>query len=100
MNDPDSTSTERLLGRVLTIGTRTSSVLLVAGLVTALTVTQATRLSSLLLQIGLLVLMATPVLRVVVSVGAFAARREWAFVFLTSVVLVLLIASIWLALTA
>jgi uncharacterized membrane protein len=100
MSDTDSSSTERLLGGVLTVGTRASSVCLVAGLVLALTLTSGHRLSGLLLQTGLVVLMATPVLRVAVSVGAFAARREWGFVFLTSVVLVLLIASILLAFAA
>ena len=43
--------------------------------------------------LGLLLLIVTPVLRVAVSVGVFAAQRDRAFTVITSVVLLLLIIS-------
>lgn len=46
--------------------------------------------------LGLLVLIATPVMRVAVSVVAFALEHDWVFVTLTSVVLALLILSFFL----
>jgi uncharacterized membrane protein YfcA/uncharacterized membrane protein len=44
--------------------------------------------------LGLLILLATPVLRVAVSVAAFALERDWRYVLITLIVLVLLLASI------
>jgi uncharacterized membrane protein len=44
--------------------------------------------------LGLLVLILTPFVRVVGSVIAFAAARDWRFVAITSAVLVIMIASI------
>ena len=55
------------------------------------------RIAHLLLTAGLLVLMATPVARVAVSVTEFARGREWWFVLYTVVVLVLLLGSIMVA---
>ncbi|MCE5328464.1 MAG: DUF1634 domain-containing protein [Planctomycetaceae bacterium] len=43
--------------------------------------------------LGLLVLIATPVLRVAVSVVAFALERDWTYVALTMLVLILLLLS-------
>jgi uncharacterized membrane protein len=98
MADAKVLDTERLLGRVLTVGTRASSLCLAAGLVLALV--SPSRRSGALLHVGLIILMATPMLRVIVSIGAFSARREWRFVVFTSLVLVLLIVSILVALAA
>lgn len=42
---------------------------------------------------GLLLLIATPVLRVAVSIAAFAIERDWAFVAITALVLAFLILS-------
>jgi len=42
---------------------------------------------------GLLLLIATPILRVIVSVVAFTLEKEWAFVGITTVVLLLLFLS-------
>ena len=47
-----------------------------------------------LVQLGLLLLVATPVARVVFSVGAFLAQRDRAFVLITLVVLSLLLYSL------
>ena len=46
--------------------------------------------------IGLLLLIATPVMRVAVSIVAFMLERDWIFVTITSVVLALLILSFFL----
>jgi uncharacterized membrane protein len=43
--------------------------------------------------VGLLLLIATPVLRVAVSIFIFVYERDWAFVAITSAVLLLLLAS-------
>jgi uncharacterized membrane protein len=43
--------------------------------------------------LGLLVLIATPVLRVAVSIVTFALERDWVYVAITTLVLCILIAS-------
>jgi uncharacterized membrane protein len=88
--------TEVVLGRVLTAGTRLSTGLLVAGL--AAVVAGAGRPGHLVVSAGLLVLMATPIARVAVSLVEFARGREWWFVACTAVVLVLLAGSLIVAL--
>jgi uncharacterized membrane protein len=47
------------------------------------------------IQLGLLLLIATPIARVAFSLVAFGVERDWTYVALTSVVLVILISS-WL----
>ena len=47
-----------------------------------------------LIQLGLLLLIATPVARVAFSVFAFAAQRDWNYVAITVIVLVILVVSI------
>ena len=86
--------TEVLLGRVLTLGTRLSTALLALGLVGTL-ISRAG--ASALLSAGLVVLMATPIARVAVSVLEFARSREWWFVLCTAFVLALLLGSLILA---
>jgi len=49
--------------------------------------------SQLLILIGLLILIATPVARVVFSLVAFSLERDWVFVWITSVVLAILLYS-------
>ena len=44
-----------------------------------------------IIQAGLLLLIATPVMRVVVSVGVFALQRDWRYVLITLVVLSVLL---------
>jgi uncharacterized membrane protein len=46
--------------------------------------------------VGLLVLIATPVLRVAVSIAGFVYERDWAFVAITALVLALLLLSFFL----
>lgn len=45
---------------------------------------------------GLLLLIATPLLRVAVSIVAFAVEKDYAYVAITSVVLILVLLSFWL----
>jgi uncharacterized membrane protein len=47
-----------------------------------------------LLALGLLVLIATPILRVIGSIGAFLYARDWRFASLTALVLVILLVSL------
>jgi len=87
-------STSRLEGVisiVLRTGVVTSSVCLGAGL--ALSLIGADELSLLLLNVGVIVLLATPVVRVLVSIAEYVSERDWGFVMLTAVVLVELAAS-------
>jgi uncharacterized membrane protein len=85
-------SMERVIGVVLRAGVVLSSTCLTVGLVTYLFVGSAD-LSRLLLQIGVIVLLATPVARVVVSIGQYISERDWAFAALTAMVLLELMAS-------
>ncbi len=48
-----------------------------------------------IIQFGLLVLIATPVLRVAASLLAFALKRDWLYTLLTLIVLILLLYSIF-----
>ena len=84
---------ERIIGVVLRVGVTTSSVCMAAGLVLELTGGSAAGASALLLQVGILVLLATPVARVVVSIVQYVNERDWAFVTLTGIVLLELMAS-------
>ena len=84
---------EHAVGRVLRVGVITSSVFLALGLGLSLFVPAAAA-GSVLLRAGLVILMATPVARVVVSVGEYAIQRDWMFVLLTSIVLIELLASV------
>lgn len=86
---------EIVLGRVLHIGTRISTVLLMAGLVVSL---PSPRGGHWLLSAGLLVLITTPIARVAVSLVEFARNREWWFVLCTAFVLTLLGGSLAVAL--
>jgi uncharacterized membrane protein len=83
---------ERLIGVVLRAGVALSSTCLTVGLVTSLFAGNA-ELSRLLLQTGIIVLLATPVARVVVSIGQYLRERDWTFAVLTLIVLAELMAS-------
>ena len=89
--------TEVTLGRVLTIGTRASTACLAAGLMLTFFIPEA-RVTAVLLTAGIVVLMATPVTRVIVSVVAFTRQRDWLFVLYTFIVLALLAGSLVVAL--
>jgi uncharacterized membrane protein len=83
---------EQVIGTVLRAGVMTSSVCLGVGL--ALSLIGATdTLANILLQVGIIVLLATPVARVLVSIVEYAQQRDWKFTILTAIVLVELLAS-------
>ena len=83
---------ERSIGFVLRAGVVASSTFLTVGLVLAL-LSGEQRTALLLLHAGVILLLITPVARVVVSIVQFATARDWTFMSLTLVVLVELMAS-------
>jgi uncharacterized membrane protein len=83
---------ERIIGTVLRAGVMTSSVCLAVGLVLSLA-SGGGALSPFLLNAGIIVLLATPVARVIVSTVQYVSDRDWAFATLTVIVLVELMAS-------
>ena len=93
MSDQSSQRLELLLGRVLHWGAVSSTTLLAVGLLLQLADGQP-GLSAQLTRAGLIVLMATPVARVVVSVVDYARQRDWTFLALTGGVLAIVIGSL------
>jgi uncharacterized membrane protein len=83
---------ERTIAVVLRAGVTLSSACLALGLIAALVGGQS-ELSRVLLHTGLIVLFATPVTRVVVSIVQYVGERDWTFAALTTIVLVELLAS-------
>jgi uncharacterized membrane protein len=99
MTSPDSLARfERNLGFLLTTCVLVSATTLAVGLVGFL-ISPENSLSASLLKAGLFTLMATPVLRVVLSVVEYARMRDWFFVVTTLVVLTQLTITFVLALT-
>ena len=84
---------ERIVCVVLRVGVTTSSMCMAAGLVLELLSGSTATASAVLLHVGVIVLLATPVARVVVSLVQYVNERDWAFVALTGIVLVELMAS-------
>jgi uncharacterized membrane protein len=97
MNAPSTDRLERWLGRILTAGVLASTGLLAVGLILQLLGVQPGGAAA-LTRGGLIVLMATPVARVVVSVVEYALERDWLFTALTTTVLVILLGSLAVAL--
>jgi hypothetical protein len=89
---------EHRLGRVFVAGLSISAGALAIGLVAYL-LAPASPVPSLLLNSGLAVLMATPLLRVVVSIVEYVRLRDWFFVITTVVVLAELTVTMIYALT-
>ena len=83
---------ERAIGIVLRAGVTASSVCLAAGLLLSL-FTGGGAVAGLLLNTGIIVLLATPVARVIVSTVQYVSERDWAFATLTFIVLMELVAS-------
>ncbi len=83
---------ERWLGATLGAGTMLATSLLAAGLLLQLSGVSIA-LSARLSHVGLVVLMVTPVARVVVSVAEYASERDWPFLALTLTVLAMLVVS-------
>lgn len=85
------TRLERSIAIVLRVGVMVSTATLAVGLV--LSFAGAAGPSHLLMQIGILILLCTPMARVVISTVEYATAGEWAFAALTAIVLLELIAS-------
>jgi len=90
-----STRFEHLLGRTLRVGIIVSTGLLAVGLI--LTLAASGTAGALLLQGGLLVLMATPMARVLLSCLEYLRQRDWFFAANAFGVLVVLAVTIWQA---
>jgi uncharacterized membrane protein len=86
------TRLERIIGVLLRVGVSASSLCLAVGLALSF-VDAGVPASRILLQTGVVVLLATPVARVVVSIVEYGLQRDWVFVALTLTVLVELLAS-------
>ena len=84
---------ETTIGEVLRFGTITSSTMFAIGLVMTVVGYQPA-VARLLLATGLVILLATPPARVVVSVIEYVRERDWTFVLLTGVVLLALAGSV------
>jgi uncharacterized membrane protein len=89
---PDPARLERIVGVVLQLGVAASTACLAVGLVMSF-LRGGTGVARVLLNTGVIVLLATPVARVVVSMGEYALQRDWVFVGLTLTVLLELLAS-------
>jgi uncharacterized membrane protein len=89
---------EDTLGVVLRTGALASTALLAVGLALAL-VSPSSAPGRALTSAGLVILIATPVARVVASVISYAIERDWVFLALTGTVLVILLGSLAVALT-
>ena len=84
---------ETIIGEVLRFGTITSSTMFAIGLVMAVARYQPA-VAQLLLTSGLIILLATPPARVIVSVVEYMRERDWMFVVLTLIVLLALAGSV------
>jgi hypothetical protein len=92
----DTTRLERWLARILAGGTALAAALLALGLLLELSGAWP-GFAAPLERGGLVILMATPVLRVAVSVAEYLLAREWLFASLTAIVLATLVASLLVA---
>ncbi len=82
-------SMEDIVGRLLQIGTTAASVLVGVGLV-VLFLGIAPALAPKLITAGLIILVSTPVLRVVAALGVFVREKDWIFAAISTTVLVVL----------
>lgn len=88
---------QKIVGRVLRAGAILSTTLMALGLILTLT-GFGPSWGDRPLRVGLVILMATPVANVVVSGLEYVAERDWKFVLLTVLVLVILTGSLAVAL--
>jgi uncharacterized membrane protein len=87
---------EHAIGRVLRVGVMTSTVCLTIGLLLTL-LDLGTHVAPFVLLFGLIVLLATPAARVVISIAEYIRERDWLFVALTLTVLLTLLGSVLVA---
>jgi len=88
---------EVTLGRLLQLGITLAAVFLAGGLILWM-VRGPSGVAGMVLTGGLIVLMATPIMRVAVSLVAYIRMRDWFFVMTTVMVFVLLAVTVGLAL--
>jgi uncharacterized membrane protein len=88
---------ELTIGRVLRIGVGASSILLAAGLLLTL-LHQPDGVAPIVLTTAIVILLATPAARVMISVVEYVRERDWLFVALTLIVLLTLAGSVVVAL--
>jgi uncharacterized membrane protein len=96
MTAQDTGRLERWLSKVLGTGAAASATLLAAGLLLQLAGVQ-TKAAGTIEGAGLVILMATPVVRVAASVVDYLLDRDWLFALLTGIVLATLLASLLVA---
>ncbi len=84
MSTPNTPRLEQIIGIVLRLGVAASTICLALGLLLSFA---GVPVAALLLQIGIIVLLATPVARVCVSIAEYVAERDWTFTLLTLIVL-------------
>jgi len=97
MSDPADDAIERLevrVGRLLKAGVMLATVCLAAGLALSLAL-GAGRAANVTLKAGLVILMLTPLARVIASLVAYVRLRDWFFAGTTALVFVVLVAA-WL----
>src|ERR1700704_6335320 len=82
----DDSRLDRAVGRVLNVGVTASSACLAIGLGLSM-FGRTAGAARLLLNAGLVVLMATPVGRVIISVREYAFGPDWVFFLLTTILL-------------
>jgi uncharacterized membrane protein len=95
---PSLTQLERHLGRILLSGVIVSAALLASGLILWM-LNPVPPHGDWLLNAGLIVLMATPIMRVIVSVVEYVQLRQWFFVAVTVIVLAELTLTVAVALS-
>ena len=83
---------ETWIGRELRVGSVVSTALLAIGVVVYIAF--ASRVGWALIHAGLLIVLVTPVARVLVSMAGFVQQRDWRFVLMTAAVLGVLAASV------
>jgi uncharacterized membrane protein len=88
-NKRPTTWLERLLQRLMLAGVASSAACMIVGLMMYLGVADVSTATS-VVTLGLLVLMATPGLRVGLAVLEAVRTRDWFFVLITSIVVMLL----------
>lgn len=94
MNEEAFGRLERLLGRLLYVGLMCAAICLTFGLVLAIGGVRPA-VSNAILTTGLLILMLTPLARVVTSLFVYARMRDWFFVVTTVIVFAVLLLA-WL----
>jgi len=88
---------EAVLGRVLGAGSALSTALLAVGLLLTIALPGAAATAP-ILSAGLIVLMITPMARVLVATVAYARARDWSSALLAGTVLLVLLGSVVVAL--